>query len=63
MIDLFDVGLFHAPLTAGVRLSEFDGIFDSGGKSAGCKDTGGKCCTFCWGPFLLDGLREFWCWS
>ena len=47
MIDLFDVGLFHAPLTAGVRLSEFDGIFDSGGKSADCKNTGGKCCTFC----------------
>ena len=47
MIDLFEVGLFHAPLTAGVRLSEVDGIFDNGGKSADCKNTGGKCCTFC----------------
>jgi hypothetical protein len=61
MIDLFDVGLFHAPLTAGVRLSGFDGIFDSGGKSAGCKGAVGKCCAFCRGPFLLGELREFWC--
>jgi hypothetical protein len=47
MIDLFDVGLFHAPLTAGVRFSEFDAIFDNGGKSVDCKDVGGRFGTFC----------------
>jgi len=47
MIDLFEVGLFHAPLTAGTRFSEVDGIFDNGGKSADCKTMGGKCCTLC----------------
>ena len=58
MIDLFTAGLFHAPLTAGVRLSEFDGIFDNGGKSVDCKFVD-KCCIFGGGPFLLGELREF----
>lgn len=59
MIDLFDAGLFHAPLTVGVRLSGFDGTFDNGGKSVDCRNMDGKCCTFCRRPFLLGELREF----
>lgn len=61
MIDLFKAGLFHAPLTAGVRLSGFACTFDNGGKSADCNNAGGKWGTFCPGPFLLGELREFWC--